>query len=64
MFSVYHDHSLGKFYKQLIEDIFPRIQDLTFPEPASMAQLNVRSTVDQGVAGSSPTGAAIFFRGD
>ena len=31
---------------------------------ASVAQLDVRPTGDQEVAGSTPTGSATFFRGD
>ena len=33
-------------------------------KPASVAQLAVRPTGDQLVAGSSPAGSAIFFCGD
>ena len=32
--------------------------------PVSVAQLDARPTGDQKVAGSTPSGLAIFFRGD
>ena len=36
--------------------------DLTPTKPASVSQLDARSTGDQEAAGSTPTGSAIFFR--
>ena len=32
--------------------------------PAAVAQLDARPPSDQEVAGSTPTGLALFFRGD
>ena len=34
---------------------------LTWPKPASVAQLDTRLTGDQEIAGSMPTRSAIFF---
>ena len=38
--------------------------EIYFFKPALVAQLDARPTGDQTVAGSTPAGAAAFFRGD